>query len=1026
MTKTKWHSKLLSLSIAFALVFSLVAMVAPVNTARAQGSLDLDVSVDEQDVYCCCDYFNVTAVIDNNMAYNATDVNATLTIDGNAELISPDPMISCGNITEGEYETVIWEVHCTGWDTAAETKFTVEVTSTNSGTVSDYAEVLQESGWLEATITSPEQDDVFPVCSVFNVTFFVENTGCNNVTSVWAEVSTVAGAEIWPSGLNQISVYIGDIAAGQCSENKSVEIHCTGVGQAILHVDPLGLDVCSLKEIEGDSAVVEIEQVFGVACNVTPNPTKVGHNVTFVAEVGSEADPDLDYVWAFGDGDTATGTVSSHTITEYHTYTTDGNYTAMCQVTDDNDITVNCTGTVVVVHPVLGVNCWIRTGTVAVIAGTPDRYMAKTDAPVCFNATRIGGLPEGSDCYDGNTVSYSWFWDFGDGTNSTAQNPCHTYNVTGNYTATVTLEDDCLLNVAECNKTVEIYDPLGLSCNVTPDETKIGHEVTFNATLIGGLPTPPVTYNWQWDFGDGSAFFTCGPNTTHLYTTSGTYYPVVKVWDGTALNNTANCTSEVLVHPGLNVTCNVTPDPQNVCHAVNFTAVRFGGVPGNSYNWTWTFSDNTTAVGQNVTKVFMCIGNYTGTVTLTDEDLGNTANCTAEVEIIIEPPDLIAPELNETVLSRWVTFNWTDIGCCNYTLEVWQKDGAQVKVLLADTGKDNFWSGWIMDGDKYKWQVTATDSCGNSATSEASYFEVQDTYLDVSVDAPMTGDSFPCDSTTTIIWSTERDDSFAGFGASGDEEIEVALYYSTNSGTDWTSIATGQAATGSIAWAVPAAVNSDQCLIKAVASDGYGNEGVGISGLFSIVCIVEPDLVTSYNITLNEGWNLISLPLIPTSNNISAVLAGAFGTGNITQVWAYDPSLLPGDAWLSYYTFLPWSANELKEMNDGVGYWIVVQGGTATLTINGQCMPDPGEVPPMYDVYAGWNLIGMKSLATRAHDVYLANVSGMYTVIWAYDTVSGNYELVYAPGGAGSGVMNPGEGFWIYMQADGVIVPTGC
>jgi hypothetical protein len=459
---------------------------------------------------------------------------------------------------------------------------------------------------------------------------------------------------------------------------------------------------------------------------------------------------------------------------------------------------------------------------------------------------------------------------------------------------------------------------------------------------------------------------------------------------------------------------------------VNFTAVRFGGVPGNSYNWTWTFSDNTTAVGQNVTKTFMCVGNYTGTVTLTDEDLGNTANCTASVEIIIEAPELYAPDLNETVLSRWVDFEWEDVGCCNYTLEVWQKDGAQVKVLLVDTGKDSFWSGWIMDGDKYKWQVTATDSCGISATSEASYFEVQDTYLDVSVDAPMTGDSFACNSTTTIIWSTTRDDSFAGFGASGDEEIEVALYYSTNSGTDWTSIATGQAATGSIAWAVPAAVNSNQCLIKAVASDGYGNEGIGISGLFSIVCIVEPDLVTSYNITLNEGWNLVSLPLIPTSNNISAVLAGAFGTGNITQVWAYDPGLLPADAWLSYYTFLPWSANELKEMNDGVGYWIVVQGGTATLTINGQCMPDPPEVPPMYNVYAGWNLIGMKSLAARSHADYLANVAGQYTIIWAYDTVGGSYELVYSPSGAGSGVMNPGDGFWIYMQTDGIIVPTGC
>jgi gliding motility-associated-like protein len=69
---------------------------------------------------------------------------------------------------------------------------------------------------------------------------------------------------------------------------------------------------------------------------------------------------------------------------------------------------------------------------------------------------------------------------------------------------------------------------LELCCNATPLETKVGHEVTFNATINGGLPTPPASYTWKWDFGDGETSEELNPK--HVYRQEGTFNITLKVW----------------------------------------------------------------------------------------------------------------------------------------------------------------------------------------------------------------------------------------------------------------------------------------------------------------------------------------------------------------------------------------------------------------------------------------------------------------------------------------------------------------
>jgi len=48
------------------------------------------------------------------------------------------------------------------------------------------------------------------------------------------------------------------------------------------------------------------------------------------------------------------------------------------------------------------------------------------------------------DFSDDSTGTYdSWYWDFGDGSNSTVQNPSHTYTIVGNYTVSLTISNGC-------------------------------------------------------------------------------------------------------------------------------------------------------------------------------------------------------------------------------------------------------------------------------------------------------------------------------------------------------------------------------------------------------------------------------------------------------------------------------------------------------------------------------------------------------------------------------------------------------
>lgn len=124
------------------------------------------------------------------------------------------------------------------------------------------------------------------------------------------------------------------------------------------------------------------------------------------------------YSWNFGDG-AAASTAQSPS----HTYASACTCTATLTVTDSSAPAKTSTSNVTITVNAVGNPLTATASSVPTTERSPLN--------VAFSGTGTGGTPP-----------YTYSWNFGDGSvTSTAQNPSHTYNTAGTYTAMLTLTD---------------------------------------------------------------------------------------------------------------------------------------------------------------------------------------------------------------------------------------------------------------------------------------------------------------------------------------------------------------------------------------------------------------------------------------------------------------------------------------------------------------------------------------------------------------------------------------------------------
>ncbi len=128
----------------------------------------------------------------------------------------------------------------------------------------------------------------------------------------------------------------------------------------------------------------------------------------------------------------------------------------------------------------------------------------------------------------------SWYWDFGDRTTETTQNPSHTYTIPGAYSVRLTITGGGFSdsNVQIGYISVDVPAPTPTGTGVAPAETTpLPIKAGFNGSPTTGTAPLTVTFtesstgspsSWYWDFGDGSQSRLENP-PQHKYSVPGTY-----------------------------------------------------------------------------------------------------------------------------------------------------------------------------------------------------------------------------------------------------------------------------------------------------------------------------------------------------------------------------------------------------------------------------------------------------------------------------------------------------------------------
>ncbi len=177
--------------------------------------------------------------------------------------------------------------------------------------------------------------------------------------------------------------------------------------------------------------------------------------------------------------------------------------------------------------------------------------------------------------------------------------------------------------------------------------------------------------------------------------------------------------------------------------------------------------------------------------------------------------------------------------------------------------------------------------------------------------------------------------------------------------------------------------------------------------------------VFDYAIELSQGWNLISIPLVPEEDNtsINNVFGGevssraekiwsySYDTDTDKNVWNYNEPLSDGSRWKAY-------PSRIQDIIPGYGYYLLMNEEAINYQ-NGERyygISDSGSLPmpPQVELTTGWNLIGHYGMNNVDKTDEVQDLSGG-TLTNIADITLLNKDAVSV------NQLNPTQGYWAFV-----------
>ncbi len=223
----------------------------------------------------------------------------------------------------------------------------------------------------------------------------------------------------------------------------------------------------------------------------------------------------------------------------------------------------------------------------------------------------------------------SWSWNFGDGATSTAQNPSHTYNSAGSFTATLTVNGSSG-QTSSTSQTITVTNapsPVSASFAANPTSGQAPLAVQFTDQSGG-----PVS-SWNWSFGDGSSGSTV-QNPSHTYSSVGSFTATLTVNGSSGQTSSTSRTITVTNAPSpVSASFAANPTSGEAPLAVQFTDQSSGPVS----SWNWNFGDGATSASQNPSHTYDSAGSFTARLTVTGSS-GQTSSTSRTITVTNAPP----------------------------------------------------------------------------------------------------------------------------------------------------------------------------------------------------------------------------------------------------------------------------------------------------------------------------------------------------------------------------------------------------